>query len=306
MANETTSTEITEVIRTEAIGEAALYYDSTPGVTQFVTIADISGQPTNKHVFPIVDSIAAAAIAENTDYSTNSALDTSGSANATVTEHIVKSTITDYSIGASTVNWVGTPDGAMVSAASARAGTVGTMFARAIQKRQDLDVTALFGSFNSSTGDNTASLTAALFQDAVSLLDTNDIPADRRVAVLHPTQWKKLIGVFDDASTFGAPGANVVERGITGMLYGAAIFRTTNVGTATVSSSTVYAGAVMHQDAVGVVEKGGLNIAVERDESLRAFEVVGVQKWGEVEYRGGATTSGRGGAGVYFYSNTTN
>ena len=112
--------------------------------------------------------------------------------------------------------------------------------------------------------------------------------------------------MFDDASTFGAAGEDVVRRGITGVLYGAAIFRTTNVATATVSSSTVYAGAVMHQDAVGVVEKDPLGIAVERDESLRAFEVVGVQKWGEVEYRGGATTNGRGGAGVYFYSNTTN
>jgi hypothetical protein len=28
--------------------------------------------------------------------------------------------------------------------------------------------------------------------------------------------------------------------------------------------------------------------------------------WGEVEYRGQATTNGRGGAGVYFYSNSTN
>ena len=123
---------------------------------------------------------------------------------------------------------------------------------------------------------------------------------------MHPTQWKKLIGVFDDASTFGTAGANIVDRGVTGMLYGAMIFRTTNVATATVSGSTVYAGAVMHQDAVGVVEKDDLMFEVERDASLRAFEVVGVKKWSEVEYRGGATTSGRGGAGVYFYSNTTN
>jgi hypothetical protein len=27
--------------------------------------------------------------------------------------------------------------------------------------------------------------------------------------------------------------------------------------------------------------------------------------WGEAEYRGGATTSGRGGAAVYLYSNST-
>ena len=39
--------------------------------------------------------------------------------------------------------------------------------------------------------------------------------------------------------------------------------------------------------------------------SLRGFEVVATGVWGEAEYRGGATTSGRGGAGVYLYSNST-
>src|SRR3990167_4792839 len=316
MADETTTTTLVEAIRTEAIGAAVLGYEANPGVVGFTTVADISGQPTLKHAFPILDNISAAAIAEGTDYTTNSALDSTGSASATVSEHAVKATITSLTMGATQEDFVGAPRPGVLAAASARAATIGTMFARALVKRQDQDVTALFSAFNSSTGTNTGAVTSTLFIDATSTLDQNNIPDSPRIAVLHPTQVKPLVAVFDDASTIGAAGAAIIGRGQAGfgMLYGANIFRTTSVGTATVSSSTVYAGAIMHPDAVGVVNKnpsgggGGfpMSVEVETDISLRAVEVVGVGVWGEVEYRGGATTNGRGGAGVYFYSNTTN
>ncbi len=297
MANETTATTITELIRTEAIGAAALWFEANPGVASFVTQADITGIPTNTHVFPIIDQMTAAAIAENTDFTTNAAIDTSGSASATVTEHIVKSTVTDYARMASTEN---------LEAVASEGSNIGGMFARAMQKLQDQDITALFAAFNSSTGSNSGPLTAALLTEAVSTLNENNIPDDRRVMVLHPTQFRPLIAVFDDASTFGRQGQQSLDTGKIGVLYGAQVFQTTSVATATVSSSTVYAGAVMHPTAVGLVVKDGNMFATERDESFRYTEVMLVKKWGEVEYRGGATTSGRGGAGVYFYSNTTN
>lgn len=307
MASETTTTTLVETIRTEVIGAAVLGYMSKPGVADFVTVADLTGLPTLKHVFPILDNITALAIAEGTDYTTNSAIDSTGSAAATVSEHAVKSTVTDLTIGATQEDFVGSASGPVLQAASARAATIGTMFARALIKLRDQDITALFGAFNTSTGTNTGALTSTLLTDAVALLDANDIPEDRRVAVLHPTQFKPLVPVFDDASVFGAAGAAIINRGSVAMLYGAEIFRTTSVGTATVTSSTVYAGAIMHPDAVGLANKGQLPIVeVERDASARMVEVVGTGVWGEVEYRGGATTSGRGGAGVYFYSNTTN
>jgi len=157
MANETTSTTVTEIIRTEAIGAAVLWFEANPGVDGFVTKADISGIPTNTHVFPIIDQISAAAIAENTDFTTNAAIDTSGSASATVTEHIVKSTITDYSAASSTEN---------LQAVASEGSNIGTMFARAMRKRQDQDITALFASFNSSTGTNTATVVSVLASTA--------------------------------------------------------------------------------------------------------------------------------------------
>ena len=112
---------------------------------------------------------------------------------------------------------------------------------------------------------------------------------------------------FTNASTYGMTvGEDVVKRGVTATVLGVDIFTTGNVGTATVSSSTVYAGAMFHPSAVALATKGNMpEIASEYDASLRAVEVVGTGVWGEAEYRGGATTNGRGGAAVFLYSNST-
>ena len=125
--------------------------------------------------------------------------------------------------------------------------------------------------------------------------------------VCHPFQWGSLRVAFSNASTFGAKvGEDVVQRGFTASVLGVDIFPTGNVGTATVSSSTVFAAAMFHPSAIALAQKGALpEIASEYDASLRAVEVVGTGVWGEAEYRGGATTNGRGGAGVYVYSNST-
>jgi len=186
-------------------------------------------------------------------------------------------------------------------------GTQGEMIAEAIQTRQDKDITALFASFDSSTGSNSGAITTTLFQSAITTLDSNNIPSLPRVAVLHPFQWGSLRVAFTNASTYGMQvGEDVVRRGVTASVLGVDIFTTGNVGTATVSTSTVYAGAMFHPSAVALATKGALpEIASEYDASLRAVEVVGTGVWGEAEYRGGATTNGRGGAAVFLYSNST-
>jgi hypothetical protein len=63
----------------------------------------------------------------------------------------------------------------------------------------------------------------------------------------------------------------------------------------------------MHPTAVGLGKKGPMPMMeAERYASKRLTQLVATGVWGEVEYRGQATTNGRGGAGVFFYSNTTN
>jgi hypothetical protein len=305
VANETTSTTVTEVIRQAAYAESALYFAARPGVSGLVASRDISGEPTLTARFPIYDAVDATAIAENTDFTTNSAVDTTGTVDVTVSEHAIRFILTNLAIGATVDDIIGSPSPAVSAAAQNEGGIVGQMIGESMQRRQDKDITALFASFDSSTGSNTGAITTTLFLSAITTLDTNNIPTAPRVAVLHPFQWGSLRPALDDASVYGVEGQQIVSTGMAARVYGVDIFSTGNVGTATVSTSTVYAGAVMHPSAVALATKGGVQVASEYDASLRAHEVVGTGVWGEAEYRGGATTNGRGGAGVFLYSNST-
>lgn len=295
MAQETTTTTVTEVIERNAYAASVLYFSEKLGLSDFVSKIDLTGRSTLTAYFPIYDKVSAEAIAENTDYTTNQQIDTTGSCTVTVSEHIFKATITDLSLDAT------------VDDLSGSEGSVpGRMAAETLQRRQDQDISALFAGFNSSTGSNSGAITTTLLIDGIAQLDIDNVPRDMRVTVLHPFQWKTLLPSFDDAAVYGPQGQTVVTTGLLGSIYGSEVFVTSNVATATVSSSTVYAGAVMHPSAVALATKGEMpKMAVERDESLRAFELVATGVWGEAEYRGGATTSGRGGAGVYLYSNST-
>ncbi len=308
MANESTSTTVTEAIRQAAYASSVLYFSTKPGITNFVEFQDISGQQTLTARFLIYDSVVATAIAENTDFTTNSAIDTSGSVDVTVSEHAIRFIITALSLGASVDELANSNISTSVAASAGQQGTkAGQMCAEAIQTRQDKDVTALFASFDSSTGSNTGAMTTTLFQAAITLLDSNNIPSLPRVAALHPFQWGSLRVAWTNVATYGNQvGESVVQKGIVATVLGVDVFTSGNVGTGTVSASTVYAGAMFHPSAVALAQKGRLpEIAVDLDISLRAVEVVGTGVWGEAEYRGGATTNGRGGAAVYLYSNST-
>ena len=306
MADETTTTTLTEMLRNAAWNGSQLYFAERPGVRGFVTVKDITGEDTLVARFPIYDKLSALAIAEATDFTTNSAVDTSGSKDATVSEHAMKFLITDLSLGA-VVEQVINPGDATNGRIQSEGSIVGRIAAEALQRLQDQDICTLFASFDSSTGSNSGPLTQTIFINAVTQLNLDNIPEDRRVAVLHAKQWQALLPVFDDANTFGAQGQEIVATGAVGTLYGVLVFQTNNVRTATVSTSTVYAGAIMHPSAIGVGVKGDMPmLEAERDASLRGTEIVASGVWGEIEYRGQATTNGRGGAGVFLYSNTTN
>lgn len=307
MANELTSTTVTEVIQRNAYAASALYFSERPGLSTLVATMDLSNADTLVARFPIYDKVSAAAIAENSDFTTNSAVDTGASVDVTVSEHAIKFTVTDMAQGSAVDNQ---GDG--------RGSICGRMAAEAIQRLQDQDIAALFSAFNSSTGSNSGAITSTLLINAIGQLDIDSIPNDVRHVVLHPFQWRSLIPTYDDGSVYANQGKQVVTSGmVTDNLYGASLFVTANVATATVSSSTVWAGAAFHPTAVALATKSlpapgspdviaGLpRIELERDASLRAFEVVATGVWGEAEYRGGATTAGRGGAGVFLYSNST-
>lgn len=302
----TTTTTITEVIRQAAYAKSVLYFSAKLGLSDFVAFKDLTGEDTLTGRFPIYDQVDALAIAEATDFTTTATIDTSGTVDVTVSEHQIRFDVKDLAIGA-TVDDIADPPDSVRAKAESEGGIAGTMAAEAVQRLQDQDIAALFGAFDSSTGSNTGQLTTTLFLDAIRTLNTNNIPETPRVSVLHPRQWGHILPTLDDAAVYGAQGQEIVATGLVGQVYGVAIFMTANVGTATVSSSTVHAGCVMHPSACALAQKGAIEgaLAAQRDESARLTELHKVGVWGEAEYRGGATTNGRGGAGVFLYSNST-
>jgi hypothetical protein len=307
MSSETTATTLTEMIRREAYAESQLFFAANQGVSQLVTKKDLSGQATLTARFPLYNAVTALAIGEASDFTTNSALDTTNSVDVAVSEHAIKFTLTDLMLGATVEeilsNRVASDTAVRVSA---EAGVAGRAAAVALQALQDQDICALFSAFNSSTGDADGAITTTLLTDAIAQLNIDNIPRDRRSIVLHPFQWKTLMPSYDDASVFGVKGAEIIGSGVVGSIYGCLVFETSNIATATIGSSTCWPAAVMHATAIALATKGSMPMfETERDASLRAVELVGTGVWGQGEYRGGATTSGIGGAGVLLYSNST-
>ena len=162
MANESTTTTLTEMLRNASWAQSQLYFHERAGLAGFVAVKDITGDETLTARFPIYDKVSASAIAEATDFTTNSTLDTSGSADAVVSEHAIKFTITDLSIGA-TVDDVMNPSNMVTQRSISEGGTAGQAAAEALMRLRDQDLAALFSAFNSSTGSNSGPLTQTLF-----------------------------------------------------------------------------------------------------------------------------------------------
>lgn len=301
----TTTTTLTEVIRQAAYAESALYFAEKPGLADFVAFKDLTGEDTLVGRFPIYDKVNALAISEGSDFTTSSTIDTSGTVDVTVSEHQIRFDVTFLMLGA-TIEEIANPTERLRAKASSEGGVAGAMAAEALQRLQDQDIAALHSGYNSSTGSNTGALTTTLFLSACTTLNVNNIPEAGRVCALHPTQWGHILPALDDAAVYGAQGQEIVASGVVGRIYGVTMFQTANIATATVSASTVHAGAVFHPSAAALAQKGSLGaIAAEMDESNRLVELHSVGVWGEAEYRGQATTNGRGGAGVFLYSNST-
>jgi len=181
MAGETTSTTLTEMLRNAAWAQGALYHAERPGLSGFVAVKDITGEDTLVARFPIYDKLSALAIGEGSDFTTNSAIDTSGSKDATVSEHAIRFEITDLSLNA-TVEDVMSPSNQVSQKAISEGGVAGQIATEALTRLRDQDIAALFGSFDSSTGSNSGPLTQTLFIAAVTQLNIDNIPTDRRAA----------------------------------------------------------------------------------------------------------------------------
>lgn len=264
MANESTSSTLVDLI--SPIVQEALFVASETsimrGLVRNYPVPMNSGKTLQ---IPLYGTQSAADVNEGTDL-TNTAISTT-SATITMKEIGIMTTLTDYARNVSTSNVI---------------ADLGKLFGEAISKKIDQDLTALFSGFSTGYGSAQDEVTVELLFKAYAQLKANAVPGPY-YGVFSPKAIynvkKSLTNSF--VNPYGSDVANQAMReGYIGRIAGIDIFETSNV---VQESATNAVNAVFSRDALGVAVMQDIKIATQRDESLRADEVVATAVYGVKE-----------------------
>ena len=265
MANEIESAVISELY--SDVVQAALFTLSEQTVIRpLVRNYNMVGTPGLVAQVPIYPAVAAAAVADGDDLS-NIAFNTS------------EKTITASEVGA----MVTLTDLAKETAGEDVATAVGRQLGDAMAKKVDTDLAALFNGFSQSVGSGAAEITVDDIFKAAATLRNGNAPGPY-FCFLHPYQafqLKKTLAGNGNTPMNNTDLVNEALRsGYVGQVAGAQIFETTVI---TGDSAGAFEGAMISQDALGYMVKRNMRIAEQRDESLRATEIVGSMAYGVSE-----------------------
>lgn len=264
MANESTSSTLVDLI--SPIVQEALFVASETsimrGLVRNYPVPMNSGKTLQ---IPLYGTQSAADVNEGTDL-TNTAISTT-SATITMKEIGIMTTLTDYARNVSTSNVI---------------ADLGKLFGEAISKKIDQDLTALFSGFSTGYGSAQDEVTVELLFKAYAQLKASAVPGPY-YGVFSPKAIynvkKSLTNSF--VNPYGSDVANQAMReGYIGRIAGIDIFETSNV---VQESATNAVNAVFSRDALGVAVMQDIKIATQRDESLRADEVVATAVYGVKE-----------------------
>ena len=214
---------------------------------------------------PIYGTQSAADVNEGTDLA-NTAITTS-EATILLKEVGIMTTLTDYARNTAVSNVI---------------ADLGKLFGEAISKKIDQDLTALFSGFSTGYGSAQDEITVEMLFKAYAQLKANAVPGPY-YGVFSPKAIynvkKTLTNSF--VNPYGSDVANQAMReGYIGRIAGIDIFETSNV---VQESATNAVNAVFSRDALGVAVMQDIRIATQRDESLRADEVVATAMYGVKE-----------------------
>jgi hypothetical protein len=268
MANEI-DTGVGSGVLYENISQAAQYvFNENAMLRNLVTVYDMTGTPGLTASIPLWPKASAVtALAAGADLSNDSALASVTAIDITAAEYGNMATIQDIVIEASPSD-VGADVGRQLGAALAQA--------------MDQSVVDLFTSFTASKGPGAGSeLTVEHILAAGATLRAASVPMTGLVAVLHPfAAYNLKKGFLNAGGSFGASPdlANTVAREyFVGRIGGIDIYESASID---IDSGDDAIGAVFHPAAIGMTLKRDIRIALQRDESLRGFEVVASAAWG--------------------------
>ena len=214
---------------------------------------------------PIYGTQSAADVNEATDLD-NTAI-TNTKKDITLKEIGIMTTVTDFARNVSESNVI---------------ADLGRLFGEAISKKIDQDLTTLFSGFSTSYGSAQDEITVEMLFKAYAQLKANAVPGPY-YGVFSPKAIynvkKTLTNSF--VNPYGSDVANQAMReGYIGRIAGIDIFETSNV---VQESATNAVNAVFSRDALGLAVMQDIRIATQRDESLRADEVVATAVYGVSE-----------------------
>lgn len=263
MANETTTTQLSELLPS-IVAEAMFQAQEQSIMRNLVKNYNLPLGNGKTITVPKWDAVSAAALTEGTAVA-NTALNTT-SATLTVAEVGVMATITDMARRTSATNVI---------------ADAGMLMGRAIAKKMDQDLMALFDGFSTSVGTDSAALTAAKFYEAAAKLRANEVAGDEIYAVLHPHVAYDLKSNI--TSAFANSNANdlaneALRTGYIGTIAGIQVFE--NAAMANTGVAGDYKGAIFHKNALGLATLQDINIEVERDAAMRGDKLVATAVYG--------------------------
>ncbi len=275
MANETTTTSLNDFVDT-MIADAIAQLYKVGVMPSKVRRKSLLGFPGKSVSFTKWDQVGSGDVnsgTEGTDYTTNKSL-TSSAVSATLDEHLIMSTITDLSADSSTEN-VG--DGA------------GTLLGNAMAAKLDDDLVGLFSGFSQSVAGAGTVLSHDHIMTSIQYLKSANAPGPF-YGVFHPKQiwgpkgFSSLIDVSASANN-AQPTPAAVRMQETGEIsqYAGISIDYTNEIDDDVATGGDAAGGIFSPLAMGLVDKGFFNVELERNASLRGYEIVVQGLWKEAE-----------------------
>ena len=273
MAN-TTSTTLTEMV---PIIRAESMYALThiAGILDTLVIKNTLGGPGLIVEFPEWDAYTSSnvtASAEGTD-DTTSITGQTNTNQATIGEHTIYTVITDL---------------AQMTTQEDVVAKYSNILSYAMKAKLEDDVVSLFPSFSQTGCTAGTTMAEAHWWDSIRQIRVAGAPMNQIYAVLSPKSYYGAKGMRamldpDTGTPSGALGEELKTKGyvehpfgIAGVLVSAEIDE--DVATLGDAANAIYA-----KGAIGLHTKGLFNVEIERNASLRAFEMVCVGRWGEVE-----------------------
>ena len=259
----TTSTTLDDLF-VNIIAQARFTAEEQSLMMGLVTQYNIQNQAGKTIQIPKYPAISAADVAEGTDLSSTTV--STSKVEVTIGEVGAQVLLTDMA----------------TYGADSPAEAMGTLLGNAIATKMDTDLLALFSGFSGALGAAGQEITVADLFKAAATLRSNKVTGSM-AAVVHPFQAYQLKANL--TNTFANPNGGdlqneAMRNGYVGTIAGIDIYESANLS---VDGSGDAVAAVFAPEALAIAVKRDFNLAPQRDESLRAWELNATAVYGVAE-----------------------